>query len=1052
MDFRRLMREERERVRKKHAAADPTSSSKESGEAAQPPKNSLAADVSTCTEATLREWTQRSDLDIDKFLVGDISRVYYIPEWISEDEEAAVLERVYAVPDDDERVWVKLKYRRLQMWGGEVKAPFHPLELPKWLQQITQSLVDTKIFREEHRPNHALINEYGVGEGIMPHEDGPSYFPLVAIISTGADCDVTFEPHRKLHHSSETDSIADDASASQKSKFSFQLKRRSLLLFTDDAYTKYLHSIDGIESGKRVSLTIRHSTAYDHYMMLRSIARVVAFFMRSRSKSVAPSLPPAALVESHERSTPNRVDITRILYPSAEALKTAGRLKAVREIVVASSSSLRLTDASASVAKTLGLVLRNALVSVTLAWCIMLCVSLGNIFSGESEETQSRESFRCAILLWSKFFSWLCVTISQFVPLLKYHFMSSPNNRPRFLFCWKKMAGVEGGLKWQNKRRPTCTAQFVRTFFEDIANILFCIVAALYAHGAMFITLTTQLDVILFTLGSFALKLCMQEFARRIVFKKQILHVGAMAAMVGIPTILIDTQMRVAMMRSQSAGMSLMGAFAMTFVEIMLRLFKAHLTTIQIRNCSATSYCEKTGDRQGPRAGGPRSKSLVNLLRAVKTRKMSFFGVSIRANIGESSATAIGRWRAQALLYHAAEVYIDMFAEYVALGCSYAILFLCWNHPKYKRTCTTSALLATVPQIHLLAVQFSLEIVVDYVSCVLETNHGIDLKPLHRHGLFLAVFLVWAGSPNDGTSTSVLLSLEPQNLKLELSLVSLEFTKRHSSERRGLPPQPDVEQQQILVNVHGDVHSVLFIFKHSEQLRQLPAQQHHQHELKPERTDERELRDAQRCLERDREQRDHAKRDDPSANRGRQSLVIARAVSALQQRHDGHAAREEPDVPRHQRCTIFTRLSLGHTQKHAQCNGERGHTHQGHENRRRRRLCRAVLVQDDAGDREVQQHRVRSLRLVAIEHVHLAPRDSEQTDYGQVRSHAREQEPSTVRLVVLLIAVVVQQQQRGDQRSGRELVLVAVHVAAALCVAARLLRDLVRKQLRALVH
>uniref|UniRef100_K3WDT4 Uncharacterized protein n=1 Tax=Globisporangium ultimum (strain ATCC 200006 / CBS 805.95 / DAOM BR144) TaxID=431595 RepID=K3WDT4_GLOUD len=430
----------------------------------------------------------------------------------------------------------------------------------------------------------------------------------------------------------------------------------------------------------------------------------------------------------------------------------------------------------------------------------MLCVSLGNIFSDESEATQSREAFRCAILLWSKFFSWVCVTINQSVPLLKYHFTSSPDNRPRFFLCWRKMVGgtfvsflisslilvaievgieksetawkynfdlylcslcchadtvsctvsgkriyreqtVEGGLKWQNKRQPTRTVQFVRTFFEDTANIFFCIVAALYARGAMFITLATQLDVILFTLGSFALKLCMQEFARHIVFKKQILHVGVMAAMVGVPTILIDTQMRVAMMRSQSAGMSLIGAFAMTFVEIMLRLFKAHLTIVQLRNCSATSYREKASGRLC-------GKSLANLLHAVKKRKKSFFGVSIRANIGESSTTAIDRWRAQALLYHAAEVYIDMFAEYVALGCSYAILFLCWNHPKYKRTGTTSALLATVPQIHLLAVQFGLEIVVDYVSCLLETRHGIDLKPLHRHGLFLAVFLVWAAVGN----------------------------------------------------------------------------------------------------------------------------------------------------------------------------------------------------------------------------------------------------------------------------------------------------------------
>lgn len=234
-----------------------------------------------------------SELNIERYLVGDIPRVYYIPEWISEDEEKSILERVYAIPDEDDNVWVRLKHRRLQMWGGEVKAPFRPSPLPKWLLQIIQSLVDAKVFSEEHRPNHALINgesfvlnwhsvlissfsadgwvftlraEYGVGEGIMPHEDGPSYFPFVAIISTGADSDVTFEPHRKLQQRDAFDGMATSSEANRAAspqpvlagKFRFPLERRSLLLFTEEAYTKYLHSIDGVQSGKRVSLTIRH--------------------------------------------------------------------------------------------------------------------------------------------------------------------------------------------------------------------------------------------------------------------------------------------------------------------------------------------------------------------------------------------------------------------------------------------------------------------------------------------------------------------------------------------------------------------------------------------------------------------------------------------------------------------------------------------------------------------------------------------------------------------------------------------------------------------------
>ena len=34
-------------------------------------------------------------------------------------------------------------------------------------------------------PNHVLINEYRAGQGIMPHEDGAAYFPVVSTVSLG---------------------------------------------------------------------------------------------------------------------------------------------------------------------------------------------------------------------------------------------------------------------------------------------------------------------------------------------------------------------------------------------------------------------------------------------------------------------------------------------------------------------------------------------------------------------------------------------------------------------------------------------------------------------------------------------------------------------------------------------------------------------------------------------------------------------------------------------------------------------------------------------------
>ncbi|KAJ0392011.1 hypothetical protein ATCC90586_011856 [Pythium insidiosum] len=42
------------------------------------------------------------------------------------------------------------------------------------------------------------------------------------------------------------------------------------------------------------------------------------------------------------------------------------------------------------------------------------------------------------------------------------------------------------------------------------------------------------------------------------------------------------------------------------------------------------------------------------------------------------------RYGAKLLAYRSAELYADMSAEYIAMGCSSAILYFCWDHPHYS--------------------------------------------------------------------------------------------------------------------------------------------------------------------------------------------------------------------------------------------------------------------------------------------------------------------------------------------------------------------------------
>ncbi|PVF99623.1 hypothetical protein CPB86DRAFT_731016 [Serendipita vermifera] len=114
----------------------------------------------------------------------------YIPEFIAEEEETYILRKISETPQPK---WKNVTKRRLQIWGGEL-TPGNALiqqPLPPFLNSypdLIGRLADTGAFvNSAHKaPNHVIINEYKPGDGIMPHEDGPSYHPVVATISLGS--------------------------------------------------------------------------------------------------------------------------------------------------------------------------------------------------------------------------------------------------------------------------------------------------------------------------------------------------------------------------------------------------------------------------------------------------------------------------------------------------------------------------------------------------------------------------------------------------------------------------------------------------------------------------------------------------------------------------------------------------------------------------------------------------------------------------------------------------------------------------------------------------
>mmetsp|Transcript_8012 Transcript_8012/g.20547 ORF Transcript_8012/g.20547 Transcript_8012/m.20547 type:complete len:223 (+) Transcript_8012:297-965(+) len=201
--------------------------------------------------------------------IGQLKTVYYVSEYLTQEEDRLLHHDLARCPENK---WVKLKGRRAQNWGGMVhRNGLVPDTMPSWLKALIGRIKQDTGSAFPKDLNHVLVNKYDQGEGIMAHQDGPAYWPVVAIVSLGSVA--------VLHFYEKED---DESTPEARPVCSVLLEPRSLLVFMDDAYTGCLHGIastesdrlDGIanldkcsltrtagyvpRSGERISLTCRH--------------------------------------------------------------------------------------------------------------------------------------------------------------------------------------------------------------------------------------------------------------------------------------------------------------------------------------------------------------------------------------------------------------------------------------------------------------------------------------------------------------------------------------------------------------------------------------------------------------------------------------------------------------------------------------------------------------------------------------------------------------------------------------------------------------------------
>lgn len=220
VDMKALLARERERRR---AAA--------SGE----PAGAATASSSAAATAPV-VMAPRAKISLHDFDVGEragVRGLHYVPDFISPDEERAILAGIHA-PGTESR-WVRSGRRRVANYGGVPSSSEVTEPPPPFAASLLQAIADAGIVDERTAPNHVLVNEYVAPAGISPHNDGDVYHPHVAIVTLEGAALMDFWPN--------DDSVtADDDRRDRDERddpspmAQVLLRPRSLLLYTGDAY------------------------------------------------------------------------------------------------------------------------------------------------------------------------------------------------------------------------------------------------------------------------------------------------------------------------------------------------------------------------------------------------------------------------------------------------------------------------------------------------------------------------------------------------------------------------------------------------------------------------------------------------------------------------------------------------------------------------------------------------------------------------------------------------------------------------------------------------
>jgi hypothetical protein len=154
-----------------------------------------------------------------------IEKILYNENFINIEDEIKIIKQLEKIE------FFKSSNRSIAILGGVPHFNGAIIEkLPTWIYNYAVLL---KFMFNGQIPNQVLINKYDPGQGIAHHCDGDLYLPFAAIISLGSSSVLEF---KSLDYDNNNSCIV----------CSTFLSSRSLVGFTNDAYTSHTHGINGL--------------------------------------------------------------------------------------------------------------------------------------------------------------------------------------------------------------------------------------------------------------------------------------------------------------------------------------------------------------------------------------------------------------------------------------------------------------------------------------------------------------------------------------------------------------------------------------------------------------------------------------------------------------------------------------------------------------------------------------------------------------------------------------------------------------------------------------